>query len=307
LTQRPDTPRTRWLIFLLVILFPILCGSGGASTVIGDQVELNATHQAGVPLHQEPYDQNNFQRIPDGTRARVIDTTTEGRWLQLLLPDGRTVWVTLSYVRRFAPDTRPPEGPSNSKTHQGIAEGPVTQGAGGDTITVTTANQTKRRISMVGIDAPEPPKGPKFPGQPYAKEAEADLQQLIEGKRVTVEIDGVDRDKQPLATLFLNDRDINLAMVEAGLAEADRGPESDHPYKRRYQTSVEVNGRISRGMFMTAVERRNTLCPTTPMELQIGDSGGGKAIGGALSATGEAHRQGEDLGPCRVPCRAWPC
>jgi hypothetical protein len=32
-----------------------------------------------------------------------------------------------------------------------------------------------------------------------------------------------------------------------------------------------------------------------------------EAIGGALSATGEAHRQGEDLGPCWVPCCAWPC
>ena len=222
------------------MLFPILCGSGGASTVIGDQVELHATQQAGVPLHQEPYDQNDFQRIPDGTRARVIDTTKEGRWLQLLLPDGRTGWVTSSYVRRLAPDTRPPEGLGDGKKHQGIPEGTVNQVAGGDTITLTTANQMKLRISMAGIDAPETPKGPKFPGQLYAKEAEADLKQLIEGQRVTVEIYGVDRDKQLLGTIFLNDKDISLAMIEAGLAEADRGPESDHPYKRQYQTAEEA-------------------------------------------------------------------
>jgi endonuclease YncB( thermonuclease family) len=240
LTQRPDTPRTRWLILLLVILSPILCGSGGASTAIGDQVELHATHQAGVPLHQEPYDQHDFQRIPDGTRARVIDPTQEGRGLQLLLPDGRTGWVTSSYVRRLAADTAPPEGLGDGKKRQGIAEGPVTQVAGGDTITVTTANQTKLRIRMAGIDAPETPKGPKFPGQLYAKEAEADLKQLIEGKRVTVEIYGVDRDQQLLGTLFLNDKGINLAMIEAGLAEADRGPESDHPYTQQDQTAEEA-------------------------------------------------------------------
>jgi endonuclease YncB( thermonuclease family) len=30
---------------------------------------------------------------------------------------------------------------------------------------VITANQTKLRIRMVGIDAPETPKGTKFPGR----------------------------------------------------------------------------------------------------------------------------------------------
>jgi micrococcal nuclease len=87
----------------------------------------------------------------------------------------------------------------------------------------------KLRIRMVGIDAPETPKGTTFPGQPYGKEAEAYLKQLIERKRVTVEIDGVDRYKRLLATIFLDGKDINLAMIEAGLAEVYRGPESGNP------------------------------------------------------------------------------
>jgi micrococcal nuclease len=84
---------------------------------------------------------------------------------------------------------------------------------------------------MFGIDAPETPKGTKFPGQPFGKEAGAYLKQLVEGKRVTVEIYEVDRYKRLLSTMFIDGKDINLALIEAGLAEVYRGPESGNPYK----------------------------------------------------------------------------
>jgi endonuclease YncB( thermonuclease family) len=112
--------------------------------------------------------------------------------------------------------------------------------ADGDTITVITPNQTKLRIRLVGIDAPETPKGTEFPGQPYGKEAEAYLKQLIEGKRVKVEIYTVDRYKRLLSTIFLDGKDINLAMIEAGLAEVYRGPESDNPYKQQHQAAEDT-------------------------------------------------------------------
>jgi hypothetical protein len=98
LQQRTSITRTLWPIALLALLIPILCGSSGSSTAIGDQVELNATHQAGVPFHQEPRGTNSFQRIPDGTRAHVIDIAKGGQWLKLSLPDGRIGWVTSRYV-----------------------------------------------------------------------------------------------------------------------------------------------------------------------------------------------------------------
>ena len=50
----------------------ILCCTAGitvSAMVVGDQIELKATHQAGVPLHQELHATNDFQRIPDGTLA----------------------------------------------------------------------------------------------------------------------------------------------------------------------------------------------------------------------------------------------
>ncbi len=100
-----------------------------------------------------------------------------------------------------------------------------------DTLTVITPTQAKLHIRMFGIDAPEIPKGTEFPGQPYGTGAETYLKQLVEGKWVKVEIYQVDRYKRLLSTIFLDGKDINLAVIEAGLAEVYRGPESGNPYK----------------------------------------------------------------------------
>jgi endonuclease YncB( thermonuclease family) len=220
------------------------------AAAIGDQVELKAPHHAGVPFHQEPHATNDFQRIPDGTRAKVTDIVKEGQWLKLSLSDGRTGWVTSRYVRSG-------EAPGRGTARRGAAhkplridEGIVERVADGDTITVITANQTKLRIRMVGIDAPETPKATKFPGQPYGKEAEAYLKQLIEGKRVKVEIYGVDRYKRLLSVIFLNGKDINLAIIEAGLAEVYRGPESGNPYKQQYEAAEETARSAKKNMWV---------------------------------------------------------
>jgi endonuclease YncB( thermonuclease family) len=214
------------LLMTLALLFTVGLALAAA---IGDQVELKATHLAGVPLHQEPRGTNDFQRIPDGTRAHVIDVAKGGQWLKLSLPDGRTGWVTSRYVSSPTTSAPSPGTSPAAPRPQRTEEGTVTHVADGDTITVITSNQTKLRIRMVGIDAPETPKGTKFPGQPYGKEAEAYLKQLIEAKRVKVKIYGVDRYQRLLSIIFLDGKDINRAMIEAGLAEVYRGPESDNP------------------------------------------------------------------------------
>jgi endonuclease YncB( thermonuclease family) len=219
---------------------------------IGDQVELKARNRAGVPLHQEPRGTHDFQRIPDGTKATVIEVAQDGRWLQLTLPDGRTGWVTSSYISDSTQVPSPRSSPTGQQPPQRIEEGLVERVADGDTLTVITANQTKLRIRMFGIDAPETPKGAKFPGQPYGPEAEAYLKQLVEGKRVKVEIYQVDRYKRLLSTIFLDGKDINLAMIEAGLAEVYRGPESGDPYtaipsRRRSRAISEKRDVDSRG------------------------------------------------------------
>ena len=218
----------RRVIPWLGILALFLTASLAWTAAVGDQVTLQARNRAGVPLHQEPRGTHDFQRVPDGTKATVIEVAQDGRWLKLALPDGRTGWVTSSYIGDRAPAPSTGTSPTG-KTPQRMEEGLVERVADGDTITVITPNQTKLRIRLWGIDAPETPKGTKFPGQPYGKDAEAYLKQLVEGKRVRVEIYGVDRYKRLLATIFVEGKDINLAMIEVGLAEVYRGPESGNP------------------------------------------------------------------------------
>jgi endonuclease YncB( thermonuclease family) len=207
----------------LLCLVILICLAGiNVAAVVGDQVELKATHQAGVPLHQQPRGTNDFQRVPDGTRGTVLEVAPNGRWVKLSLPDGRTGWVTSRYA------DRPATSPSTE---------------------ISPAEKKPQRIEE-GIVAPETPKGTKFPGQPYGPEAEAYLKRLVEGKRVTVEIYGVDRYKRLLSTIFLDGKDINLAMLEAGLAEVYRGPESGNPYKPQYQAAEKVTRSAKKGMWV---------------------------------------------------------
>jgi micrococcal nuclease len=103
---------------------------------------------------------------------------------------------------------------------------------------------------MLGIDAPETPKGTTFPGQPYGTEAEDYLKQLVAGKRVTVAIYQIDRYRRLLSTIFLDAKDINLLMIEAGLAEVYRGPESGNPYKQQYQTAEDTARSRKKGMWV---------------------------------------------------------
>jgi micrococcal nuclease len=169
--------------------------------------------------------------------------------LKLVLPDGRTGWVTSSYIgdRAPAPSTgTSPTGTTPLRTEDGRVE----RVADGDTITVITPNQTKLRIRLLGIDAPETPKGTKFPGQPYGTDAETYLTQLAAGKQVRVEIYGVDRYKRLLATTFVDGKDINLAMIEAGLAAVYRGPESGHPYTPQYQAAEAAARAARKGMWV---------------------------------------------------------
>jgi uncharacterized protein YgiM (DUF1202 family) len=78
---------------LLVILSLLVATSIAFAAMIGDHVELNATHQAGVPFHHALGGTHGFQRVPSGTAATVIGTAREGRWLQLRLADARTGWI----------------------------------------------------------------------------------------------------------------------------------------------------------------------------------------------------------------------
>ena len=106
------------------------------------------------------------------------------------------------------------------------AEGIVSEVTDGDTIKLETKEGTKLKIRLYGLDAPESPKFNRKtgriskPGQAFGKEAGDVLVSKILGKKVKVDVLGIDRYDRMVSIVWLGDRNINLEMVREGMAEA---------------------------------------------------------------------------------------
>jgi micrococcal nuclease len=104
--------------------------------------------------------------------------------------------------------------------------GTVTKVSDGDTIQVITPEQTKLRVRLYGIDAPETPKTNQrtghvnIPGQPYGEESRKALEGKIMGKQIRLDIIDIDQYKRMVGMIWLGTRNINLEMVNEGYAEA---------------------------------------------------------------------------------------
>ena len=104
--------------------------------------------------------------------------------------------------------------------------GTVTKVSDGDTIHVTTPEQTKLKVRLYGIDAPETQKvnhrtgHVSKPGQPYSDESWKALEAKIMGKQVKVDILDIDKYKRMVGIIWLDDRNINLEMISEGYAGA---------------------------------------------------------------------------------------
>jgi micrococcal nuclease len=104
--------------------------------------------------------------------------------------------------------------------------GTVTKVSDGDTIHVKTPEQTKLKVRLYGVDAPETPKinqrtgRVNKPGQPYGDESCKALKSKIMGMQVRLDIIDIDKYKRMVGMIWINDRNINLEMVREGYAEA---------------------------------------------------------------------------------------
>ena len=98
----------------------------------------------------------------------------------------------------------------------------VTRVIDGDTIKVEDGSK-KITVRLAGIDAPETSKIMNDPGQPYGQRAMKHLAILVANQTVDVKSYGFDGDGRVLGEVFFEDRNINLEMVKAGLAEVSRG------------------------------------------------------------------------------------
>jgi endonuclease YncB( thermonuclease family) len=93
----------------------------------------------------------------------------------------------------------------------------------GDTFIVKHGS-VKLTIRLVGIDAPEISTSKNRQGQPFSWQSTQHLSGLVLSKVVDVKSYGTDRNGQTLGeVLLLNGRNVNLEMVQAGLAEVYRG------------------------------------------------------------------------------------
>lgn len=106
-----------------------------------------------------------------------------------------------------------------------IVTGTVTRVSDGDTIQLTTREQTILKVRLYGIDAPETPKIDNrtgrinMPGQPYGKESGKALKNKIIGKKVKLDIIEVDKYRRMVGIIWLKHRNINLEMVREGYAD----------------------------------------------------------------------------------------
>ncbi len=91
----------------------------------------------------------------------------------------------------------------------------------GDTILVKGLGLTFK-IRLVGIDSPETGYK-KRPDQPFSKEAKKYLIRLLKNKKIQLESYGTGGYNRQLAEVFLGTENINIKMIQAGLAEVYRG------------------------------------------------------------------------------------
>jgi endonuclease YncB( thermonuclease family) len=116
------------------------------------------------------------------------------------------------------------ESPVYSDTLRTV-KGTVTRVYDGDTIQLTTPNQTILKVRLYGIDAPETPKTDyrtgrmNIPGQSHGKESARALKNKILGNRVKLDIIEVDQYRRMVGVIRLENRNINLEMLREGYAD----------------------------------------------------------------------------------------
>lgn len=114
----------------------------------------------------------------------------------------------------------------------------------GDTILVQ-GSSGRETIRLLGIDAPETSKGKGKPGQPYSRKSQHYLAGLVLNRLVNLKVYGRDRYDRILAVVYCGGRDVNCAMLAAGLAEVYRGRTPEAFDKAPY-LEIEAQARRSK-------------------------------------------------------------
>jgi micrococcal nuclease len=120
----------------------------------------------------------------------------------------------------------------------------------GDTFVVKHGS-VKLTIRMVGIDAPEASTSKNRAGQPFSRQSTQHLAGLVLNKTVDVKSYGADRNGRTLGEVFLlNGKNVNIEMIQAGLAEVYRGKPAPGLDMGPYWKAEEDAKAAKRGMWV---------------------------------------------------------
>jgi endonuclease YncB( thermonuclease family) len=129
----------------------------------------------------------------------------------------------------------------------------------GDTLVAETADGTKLRVRLLGIDAPEIERMDRRsglvskPGQRFGREAKAFLEKMVLGTTVKLEIHGTDRYRRLLVIVFAPPTFVNFELVRAGLAEYYKG--QTPPFYQSVLYDAEQESRAQRRGMWSLGER----------------------------------------------------
>lgn len=146
-------------------------------------------------------------------------------------------------------------------------EGMVKAVYDGDTVLLTTRNESRLKVRLYGIDAPETRK-PDKPGQPYGDISKRTLMYKIMGRRVTAEIIDIDQYKRAVAVIRHEGRDVNREMVAEGMAWAYR------QYLNGAYESEYINSEIRARSHRSGLWRNPN--PQPPWEFRNGSRNNGR-------------------------------
>jgi len=171
------------------------------------------------------------------------------------------VLVYLPYLLAYTFVPHQPEQPKAETTRAVIAQPQthlVTAVVDGDTIKVDI-DGTIEAIRLIGIDTPET-VDPRKPVQCFGKEASARTKELLLGKRVTLEADESqsERDKYErlLRYVIMEDgRNFNLLMIEEGYAHEYTYDSNPYRYQSQFREAQIRAQKIRIGMW------EPTTCP----------------------------------------------
>ena len=140
--------------------------------------------------------------------------------------------------------------------HAATLQGKVVGVADGDTITVLDATNTKHKIRLQGIDAPEK-------AQAFGQKSKQSLSQLVYNKQVMVEYQKKDKYGRTLGKVLHNGTDVCLEQIKLGMAWHYKQYKSDQPKEDR-ETYAQAE-LASRSMAVGIWKDKN---PTPPWEFR---------------------------------------